>query len=115
MTITNKNSGFIFPVSRVRSNLRKRTPSNRRIYTKCPLYLTSALENVAIQVLSLAVRSIHNNVAGSGKRKTIKPRNIFLGVKLCNDLDNMFADSHFNMVGVVPNIDTRLLRKKSKN
>ncbi|NWT17087.1 H2AL protein, partial [Vireo altiloquus] len=100
-------AGLWFPVGRVYRFLRRRKYADR-IASAAAIYLAAVMEYMVVEVLDLAVSVAHEN------RKTrILPRHIQLAVRSDEELNKFFACVTIPQGGVMPNILSQLLPKKT--
>lgn len=100
-------AGLQFPVGRVNRNLRGGKYAER-ISCAAAVYLAAVLEYLAAEVLELAGNAAHQN-----KKRRIVPRHIQLAVRNDDELNKLFACVTIPQGGVVPNIISQLLPKKT--
>ena len=101
-------AGLQFPVGRVRRYI-KNGKYAERIGAGAPVYLTAVLEYLAAEVLELA-----GNAARDNKKSRIIPRHITLAVRNDEELNKFLGGVTVASGGVLPNIHSVLLPKKSK-
>ncbi|NXP92859.1 H2AX protein, partial [Passerina amoena] len=100
-------AGLQFPVGRVYRLLRRGNYAGR-IGSGAAIYLAAVMEYVTAEVLELAGNAAHDN------RKTrILPRHIQLAVRNDDELSKLFACVTIPEGGVMPNILSQLLPKKT--
>ena len=104
-----KKAGLQFPVGRVHRYLKKGKYASR-IGAGAPVYLGAVLEYLAAVVLELA-----GNAARDNKKTRIVPRHIQLAVRNDEELNKLLGGVTIASGGVLPNIHSVLLPKKSKN
>ena len=104
-----KKAGLQFPVGRGHRYL-KRGKYASRIGAGAPVYLGAVLEYLAAEVLELA-----GNAARDNKKTRIIPRHIQLAVRNDEELNKLLGGVTIASGGVLPNIHSVLLPKKSKN
>jgi histone H2A len=80
-----------------------------RIGAGAPVYLGAVLEYLAAEVLELA-----GNAARDNKKTRIVPRHIQLAVRNDEELNKLLGGVTIASGGVLPNIHSVLLPKKSK-
>ncbi|XP_006034521.1 histone H2A-beta, sperm-like [Alligator sinensis] len=102
-------AGLQFPVGRVHRLLR-RGHYAERIGAGAPVYLAAVLEYLSAEILELA-----GNAARENKRSRIGPRHIQLAVRNDEELNSLFAGVTIAEGGVMPNILSQLLPKKTKS
>jgi len=101
-------AGLQFPVGRVHRHLREGRYAER-VGAGAPVYLAAVLEYLAAEILELA-----GNASRDNKKKRIIPRHIQLAVRNDEELNKLLADVTIANGGVLPNIHSILLPKKSK-
>ena len=101
-------AGLVFPVARVHRHMKlgRYAP---RISAGAPVYLAGVLEYMAAEVLELA-----GNAARDNKKSRIVPRHITLAVRNDEELNKFLGGVTVAAGGVLPNIHSVLLPKKSK-
>ncbi|XP_058111478.1 histone H2A.1-like [Magnolia sinica] len=77
--------------------------------TGAPVYLAAVLEYLAAEVLELA-----GNVARDNKKSYIIPRHVLLAVRNDEELGKLQVGVTISSGGVLPNINSVLLPKKSE-
>ena len=102
-------AGLQFPVGRIHRFLREGRYAER-IGAGAPVYLTAVLEYLAAEILELA-----GNAARDNKKNRIVPRHIQLAVRNDEELNKLLQHVTIASGGVIPNIHTVLVPKKSKN
>jgi histone H2A len=102
-----KKAGLQFPVGRVHRYLKKGKYASR-IGAGAPVYLGAVLEYLAAEVLELA-----GNAARDNKKTRIVPRHIQLAVRNDEELNKLLGGVTIASGGVLPNIHSVLLPKKS--
>ena len=80
-----------------------------RIGAGAPVYLAAVLEYLAAEILELA-----GNAARDNKKSRIIPRHVQLAVRNDEELNKLLAGVTIASGGVLPNIHSVLLPKKSK-
>jgi len=100
-------AGLQFPVGRVARFLKKGKYADR-IGAGAPVYLASVLEYLCAEVLELA-----GNAARDNKKTRIIPRHIQLAVRNDEELSKLLGGVTIANGGVLPNIHSVLLPKKS--
>ncbi|XP_078416672.1 histone H2A-like [Cetorhinus maximus] len=100
-------SGLQFPVGRV-SRLLKRGKHAERIGAGAPIFLAAVLEYLVAEVVELAGAAARDN-----QKRRIAPRHIQLAVRNDAELLQLLGDVTIPQGGVLPNIQTPLLPKKS--
>jgi len=101
-------AGLQFPVGRVHRHLREGRYAER-VGAGAPVYLAAVLEYLAAEILELA-----GNASRDNKKKRIIPRHIQLAVRNDEELNKLLSDVTIANGGVLPNIHSILLPKKSK-
>ncbi|XP_075248700.1 late histone H2A.1-like [Convolutriloba macropyga] len=102
-----KRADLQFPVSRVHRYLKKGNYANHIGYA-APVYLTAVLEYLTAEILELA-----GNAAKDNKKARIVPRHLQLAVRNDEELNRLLKDVTIAQGGVLPNIHSVLLPKKS--
>jgi histone H2A len=100
-------AGLQFPVARIGRYL-KRGKYASRVGAGAPVYLASVLEYLTAEILELA-----GNAARDNKKTRIVPRHIQLAVRNDEELNKLFGGVTISQGGVLPNIHSVLLPKKS--
>ena len=80
----------------------------KRVGGGAPVYLAAMMEYLAAEIIELA-----GNAARDNKKKRIIPRHLLLAIKNDEELNNLFAGVTISQGGVLPNINSVLLPKKS--
>lgn len=106
-TTKSARAGLQFPVGRVH-RLLKRGSYAERIGAGAPVYLAAVLEYLTAEILELS-----GNVAHENKKSRIGPRHIQLAVRNDEELNKLFTDVTIAEGGVMPNILSQLLPKKT--
>ena len=101
-------AGLQFPVGRVHRHLREGRYAER-VGAGAPVYLAAVLEYLAAEILELA-----GNASRDNKKQRIIPRHIQLAVRNDEELNKLLQDVTISQGGVLPNIHSVLLPKKSK-
>uniref|UniRef100_A0A7S0X276 Histone H2A n=1 Tax=Chlamydomonas leiostraca TaxID=1034604 RepID=A0A7S0X276_9CHLO len=101
-------AGLQFPVGRIARYLKKGKYAER-IGAGAPVYLAAVLEYLCAEVLELA-----GNAARDNKKTRIVPRHIQLAIRNDEELSKLLGDVTIAAGGVLPNIHSVLLPKKSK-
>jgi histone H2A len=101
-------AGLQFPVGRVHRHLREGRFSER-VGAGAPVYLAAVLEYLAAEILELA-----GNASRDNKKTRIIPRHIQLAVRNDEELNKLLGDVTIANGGVLPNIHSVLLPKKTK-
>ncbi|CAN0014740.1 unnamed protein product, partial [Heterosigma akashiwo] len=76
---------------------------------RCPVYLVAVLEYLCAEILELA-----GNAARDNKKTRIVPRHLQLAVRNDEELNKLLGGVTIAQGGVLPNIHTVLLPKKTK-
>jgi len=100
-------AGLQFPVSRIHRHLRKGSYSER-VAGGSPVYLAAVLEYLSAEILELA-----GNAARDNKKTRIIPRHLQLAVRNDEELNRLLNHVTIAQGGVLPNINSLLLPKKS--
>ena len=103
-----KRAGLQFPVGRIHRHLRKGNFATR-IGSGAPVFLAAVIEYLTAEILELA-----GNAARDNKKARIIPRHLQLAVRNDEELNQLFAGVTISEGGVLPNILSVLLPKKSK-
>ncbi|MCO5591669.1 hypothetical protein L7F22_045660 [Adiantum nelumboides] len=101
-------AGLHFPVGRIARFL-KQGRYAQRIAEGAPVYLAAVLEYLAAEVLELA-----GDAADDNGKSRIAPRHILLAVQCDNELNELLGNVTIASGGVVPNIHSMLLPKRTK-
>uniref|UniRef100_UPI00358F4399 histone H2A.J-like n=1 Tax=Myxine glutinosa TaxID=7769 RepID=UPI00358F4399 len=102
-------AGLQFPVGRVHRHLRKGNYAER-IGAGAPVYLAAVLEYLAAEILELG-----GNAARDNNKSRITPRHLQLAVRNDVELNKLLGEVTMAQGGVLPNIQTVLLPKKSED
>ncbi|XP_024373032.1 histone H2AX [Physcomitrium patens] len=102
-----QKAGLQFPVGRIARFL-KSGKFAERVGAGAPVYLAAVLEYLAAEVLELA-----GNAARDNKKNRIVPRHIQLAVRNDEELSKLLGTVTIAAGGVLPNIHTVLLPKKT--
>lgn len=108
-TSRSAKAGLQFPVGRVGRFL-KRGRYAARVGAGAPVYLASVLEYLTAEILELA-----GNAARDNKKTRIVPRHIQLAVRNDEELNKLLGSVTISQGGVLPNIHSVLLPKKSES
>lgn len=100
-------AGLQFPVGRLGRYLKKGRYA-KRVGSGAPVYLAAVLEYLAAEVLELA-----GNASRDNKKSRIIPRHIQLAIRNDEELGKLLAGVTIAYGGVLPNIHSVLLPKKS--
>ncbi|KAM0919343.1 hypothetical protein ACQ4PT_008262 [Festuca glaucescens] len=100
-------AGLQFPVGRIGRFLKKGRYA-QRVGSGAPVYLAAVLEYLAAEVLELA-----GNAAKDNKKSRIVPRHLLLAIRNDQELGKLLAGVTIAHGGVLPNIHSVLLPKKS--
>ena len=100
-------AGLQFPVGRIHRHLRKGNYA-ARIGAGAPVYLAAVLEYLAAEILELA-----GNAARDNKKTRIIPRHLQLAVRNDEELNKLLGSVTISQGGVLPNIHSVLLPKKT--
>ena len=107
-TSRSAKAGLQFPVGRIGRYLKKGKYATR-VGAGAPVYLASVLEYLTAEILELA-----GNAARDNKKTRIVPRHIQLAVRNDEELNKLLGGVTIASGGVLPNIHSVLLPKKSK-
>ncbi|KAG0594638.1 hypothetical protein M758_UG095100 [Ceratodon purpureus] len=100
-------AGLQFPVGRLGRYLKKGRYA-QRVGSGAPVYLAAVLEYLAAEVLELA-----GNASRDNKKSRIIPRHIQLAIRNDEELGKLLQGVTIAYGGVLPNIHSVLLPKKS--
>nr|AOF43152.1 histone H2A.X.2 [Hydractinia echinata] len=100
-------AGVQFPVGRLHRMLKKGHYADR-IGSGAPVYLAAVLEYLTAEILELA-----GNAARDNKRIRIVPRHLSLAIRNDEELNDLLKGVTIAEGGVLPNIQSALLPKKS--
>lgn len=100
-------AGLQFPVGRIHRLLRRGNYA-QRIGAGAPVYLAAVLEYLAAEILELA-----GNAARDNKKTRIIPRHLQLAIRNDEELNQLLSNVTIAQGGVLPNIHSVLLPKKS--
>ncbi|KND03295.1 histone H2A [Spizellomyces punctatus DAOM BR117] len=101
-------AGLQFPVGRIHRLLRKGNYA-QRVGAGAPVYLAAVLEYLAAEILELA-----GNAARDNKKTRIIPRHLQLAIRNDDELNRLLGNVTIAQGGVLPNIHSVLLPKKTK-
>ena len=107
-TTKSVKAGLQFPVGRIGRYLKKGKYATR-LGAGAPVYLCAVLEYLCAEILELA-----GNAARDNKKSRIIPRHITLAVRNDEELNKFLSGVTVAAGGVLPNIHSVLLPKKSK-
>ena len=100
-------AGLQFPVGRIHRYLRKGNFA-KRVGSGAAVYLAAVLEYLTAEILELA-----GNAARDNKKMRIIPRHLQLAIRNDEELNVLLAGVTIAQGGVLPNIHSVLLPKKS--
>merc|ERR1712117_788811 len=101
-------AGLQFPVGRIHRMLRKGNYAER-VGAGAPVYLAAVTEYLAAEILELA-----GNAARDNKKTRIIPRHLQLAIRNDEELNKLLSGVTIAQGGVLPNIQSVLLPKKSE-
>ena len=101
-------AGLQFPVGRVHRLLR-RGQYAQRVGAGAPVYMAAVMEYLAAEILELA-----GDAACDNKKTRIIPRHLQLAIRNDEELNKLLAGVTIMQGGVLPNIQSVLLPKKSE-
>merc|ERR1712119_1911 len=107
-TSRSSRAGLQFPVGRIHRLLRKGNYA-KRIGAGGPVYMAAVMEYLAAEILELA-----GNAARDNKKSRIIPRHLQLAVRNDEELNKLLAGVTIAQGGVLPNIQSVLLPKKTE-
>ena len=102
-------AGLQFPVGRMHRLLRKGNYA-KRVGGGAPVYLAAVLEYLSAEILELA-----GNAARDNKKSRIIPRHLQLAIRNDEELDKLLSGVTIAQGGVLPNIQSILLPKKTED
>uniref|UniRef100_N1R222 Histone H2A n=1 Tax=Aegilops tauschii TaxID=37682 RepID=N1R222_AEGTA len=111
-------AGLQFPVGRIGRYLKKGRYA-QRVGSGAPVYLAAVLEYLAAEITDLVRRlksqvlELAGNAAKDNKKTRIIPRHLLLAVRNDQELGRLLAGVTIAHGGVIPNINSVLLPKKS--
>ncbi len=100
-------AGLQFPVGRMHRLLRKGNYA-QRVGAGAPVYLAAVLEYLSAEILELA-----GNAARDNKKTRIIPRHLQLAIRNDEELNKLLYGVTIAQGGVLPNIQSILLPKKT--
>ena len=100
-------AGLQFPVARIHRLLKKGNYS-KKTGAGAAVYLAAVMEYLAAEVLELA-----GNAARDNKKKRVVPRHLLLAIRNDEELNQLLKGVTLSQGGVLPNIHSVLLPKKS--
>ena len=100
-------AGLQFPVGRIH-RLLKNGNYSKRTGAGAAIYLAAVMEYLAAEVLELA-----GNAARDNKKKRVIPRHLLLAIRNDEELNQLLKGVTVSQGGVLPNIHSVLLPKKS--
>ena len=100
-------AGLQFPVGRIHRYLRKGNYA-KQIGSGAPVYLAAVMEYLTAEILELA-----GNAARDNKKMRVIPRHLQLAIRNDEELNVLLAGVTIAQGGVLPNIHSVLLPKKS--
>ena len=103
-----EKAGVTFPVSRITRHLKQGRYASR-IGSGAPVYLAAVLEYLCAEILELS-----GNIAKDFHRTRIMPRHMQIAIRNDEELNKMLEKVVIANGGVIPNIHSALLPKKSK-
>ena len=102
-------AGLQFPVGRMHRLLRKGHYA-QRVGAGAPVYLAAVLEYLSAEILELA-----GNAARDNKKTRIIPRHLQLAIRNDEELNKLLSGVTIAQGGVLPNIQSILLPKKTSD
>eukprot|EP01097_Dermamoeba_algensis_P000099 TRINITY_DN1035_c0_g1_i1.p1 TRINITY_DN1035_c0_g1~~TRINITY_DN1035_c0_g1_i1.p1 ORF type:complete len:165 (+),score=49.29 TRINITY_DN1035_c0_g1_i1:1-495(+) len=106
-TSRSTRAGLQFPVGRIHRHLRDGRYA-ARVGAGAPVYLAAVLEYLAAEILELA-----GNASRDNKKSRIVPRHVQLAIRNDEELNKLLSDVTIAAGGVLPNIHSILLPKKT--
>ena len=106
-TSRSTRSGLTFPVGRIH-RLLKNGNYSERVGAGAPVYLAAVLEYLTAEILELA-----GNAARDNKKARIVPRHLQLAIRNDEELNKLLSGVTISQGGVLPNIHSVLLPKKT--
>jgi histone H2A len=100
-------AGLQFPVGRMHRLLKKGRYAER-VGAGAPVYLAAVMEYLGAEILELA-----GNAARDNKKTRITPRHLQLAIRNDEELNKLLAGVTIAQGGVLPNIHSVLMPKKS--
>merc|ERR1712187_560091 len=104
-----QRAGLVFPVQKFANKLKKGGYC-KRMGPAGPVYLTAVLEYITAEILELA-----GNAAKDAKKQRIIPRHIQLAIRNDEELNRYMQNVTISGGGVLPNIHSVLLPKKTQD
>uniref|UniRef100_A0A1I7YBS3 Histone_H2A_C domain-containing protein n=1 Tax=Steinernema glaseri TaxID=37863 RepID=A0A1I7YBS3_9BILA len=109
MTNQNTTSGTMhFDVDELKQRLED--GSGKRVRNNVATFFAGVVEHMATEVVRSAILA-----AIEGGHQEVSPRDVFLGIKLDEDLNRVFGNGLISGGGVLPNIEQALLMKPPRN
>lgn len=106
-TSKSAKAGLQFPVGRVLRHLKDNT--DKRVAVGASVYMAAVLEYLTAEVLEEAGNAARDNGA-----KRVTPRHITLAIRNDEDINTFIGNNIIAGGGVLPNIHSVLLPKKTK-
>ena len=104
-------AGLQFPVGRMHRLLRKGNYA-QRVGAGAPVYLTPVL--FVLEYLSAEILELAGNAASDNKKTRIIPRHLQLAIRNDEELNKLLSGVTIAQGGVLPNIQSILLPKKTE-